>query len=116
MKRANSRLSVPLGAWAHVVDAEGQLARLAYEVLRQEAGRSLIRIHLDTGRYHQIRIQLAHAGCPIMGDVKYGSKSSFSKDAIALHHLSFSLLTPFRMKLSALRLRYLIGQNNNCFL
>lgn len=31
-----------------------------------------IKIHLDTGRHHQIRVQMAHIGCPIIGDRKYG--------------------------------------------
>lgn len=34
---------------------------------------SLVAIHLDTGRHHQIRVQMAHIGCPLMGDRKYGA-------------------------------------------
>ena len=37
---------------------------------------SLLDIHIDTGRFHQIRAQLAHAGWPILGDSKYGSEQS----------------------------------------
>ena len=37
--------------------------------------RSLLRIHLDTGRHHQIRVQFAHAGYPLMGDTKYGREA-----------------------------------------
>ena len=51
-------------------------AVLSYEVLQtfEEAGqkRSLVRVKLDTGRHHQIRVQMAHMGCPIVGDTKYG--------------------------------------------
>lgn len=36
-------------------------------------GGSLVEIRLDTGRHHQIRVQMAHLGCPIAGDRKYGS-------------------------------------------
>ena len=38
----------------------------------EREGRSLVRVHLLTGRHHQIRVQLAHAGTPIVGDTKYG--------------------------------------------
>lgn len=34
---------------------------------------SLVAIHLDTGRHHQIRVQMAHIGCPLVGDRKYGA-------------------------------------------
>ena len=53
-------------------------AVLDYEVIHQisdertESGkRILIKIHLETGRHHQIRVQMAHAGMPILGDRKY---------------------------------------------
>lgn len=55
-------------------------ARLSYEIIetRQEEGVpvSVARIHLDTGRHHQIRVQFANAGFPLLGDQKYGSKES----------------------------------------
>lgn len=41
-------------------------------------------IELHTGKYHQIRAQLANAGCPIIGDELYGSNQPYQKDAIAL--------------------------------
>ena len=37
---------------------------------------SLVEIHLDTGRHHQIRVQMAHLGCPLVGDRKYGAVQS----------------------------------------
>ncbi len=48
-------------------------ARLAYEVLRELPGppRSLLAVQLETGRHHQIRVQLSHAGMPLVGDRKY---------------------------------------------
>ena len=51
-------------------------AVLKYKVLKTEAGRSLLEIHLKTGRHHQIRVQLAHAGWPILGDTKYNESES----------------------------------------
>lgn len=47
-----------------------------YEVLAEKGNRSLVKLRLETGRRHQIRVQLAHAGCPIIGDAKYGAKSN----------------------------------------
>ena len=37
---------------------------------------SLVRVELDTGRFHQIRAQLSYAGCPLLGDRKYGDQAS----------------------------------------
>lgn len=42
-------------------------------------------IKLHTGKYHQIRVQLASIGCPILGDELYGSSEPFKPNAIALH-------------------------------
>ncbi len=42
-------------------------------------------INLHTGKYHQIRVQLASLGCPILGDELYGSKELYKTNAIALH-------------------------------
>ncbi len=47
-------------------------SELSYEVITEWEDKSLLKIRLRTGRYHQIRVQLAHAGAPIMGDRKYG--------------------------------------------
>ena len=47
-------------------------ARLNYEVTAQNKTNAVLRIRLDTGRHHQIRVQLSHAGLPICGDAKYG--------------------------------------------
>ena len=47
-------------------------AVLRYETLRVSGGLSLLRVELETGRSHQIRVQLANAGCPLYGDQKYG--------------------------------------------
>jgi len=47
-----------------------------YRVLKSANQRSLVELTLETGRRHQIRVQLAHAGCPVVGDEKYGAKSN----------------------------------------
>jgi len=62
-----------------------------YEVLAEKGKRSLVRLKLETGRRHQIRVQLAHAGCPIIGDEKYGAKTDPAR-RLGLHacHLKFT--------------------------
>jgi 23S rRNA pseudouridine1911/1915/1917 synthase len=62
-----------------------QHARLGYRVVRKEKSGTLVAVRLDTGRKHQIRVQLAAIGCPIIGDKKYGSGRTFLKGSIALH-------------------------------
>ncbi|NOU35348.1 MAG: RNA pseudouridine synthase [Kiritimatiellaceae bacterium] len=55
---------------------------------------TLLEIQLHTGRYHQIRAQLAAVGCPIVGDEKYGSKVKLACGAIALHHARLTVIHP----------------------
>lgn len=58
-------------------EKEAKRAVLQYEVLREWNGEcSLAEVHIDTGRFHQIRLQMAHAGHPILGDLKYGTPES----------------------------------------
>ena len=47
-------------------------ARLGYRVLERLRGAALLRVVLDTGRTHQIRVQLSEAGYPVIGDATYG--------------------------------------------
>ena len=75
-------------------------ARLSYEVLGEAvdeiSGKKkwLIRIHLDTGRHHQIRAQLSAAGSPIRGDLKYGAARSNKDASISLHSRRVEFLHP----------------------
>lgn len=64
-----------------------------YRVLRQGMGRTLLELTLETGRRHQIRVQLAEAGCPIVGDEKYGAKSNPVR-RVALHATKLKLQHP----------------------
>lgn len=61
-----------------------QYAELDYETEKSSGKNSLLKITLKTGRSHQIRSQLAHAGCPIVGDKKYGANTPYQAGAIAL--------------------------------
>lgn len=63
---------------------EGKRSELSYEIIRSKGAlqldgnqeTALIRVLLKTGRHHQIRIQMANAGMPLLGDGKYGSEKS----------------------------------------
>lgn len=55
-----------------------------YKVIRSDGRRTLVELKLETGRRHQIRLQLSDIRCPIVGDAKYGSPSDSAK-RLALH-------------------------------
>lgn len=62
-----------------------KLAKLRYRVIAHSANYHLLEVELLTGRHHQIRVQLAHLGCPIKGDLKYGFPRSNADASISLH-------------------------------
>ena len=57
-------------------DKNGKRSVLSYEVSEETEKTQTLRILLKTGRHHQIRVQLSHAGCPILGDTKYGTEEA----------------------------------------
>ncbi|OZB94948.1 RluA family pseudouridine synthase [Paenibacillus sp. XY044] len=59
-------------------------ALLDYEVIAEADRYSLVKVELHTGRSHQIRVQMSHAGCPLYGDQKYGSGLNKPGQQIAL--------------------------------
>ena len=68
-----------------------KVARLSYHIAKTTAEFSLAEIHLDTGRHHQIRVQMAHLGCPIAGDRKYDpNQTSFSQLQLFACRLEFA--------------------------
>ena len=66
-------------------------AILKYKVIGRTDNYTLLEVNLMTGRHHQIRCQLAKMGCPIKGDLKYGSPRSNPDGSICLlsHHVEF---------------------------
>ncbi len=66
-------------------------ARLHYRLLGHSERYNLIEVTLETGRKHQIRVQLAAIGCPVKGDLKYGDKRSNPDGSISLmaRHIEF---------------------------
>ncbi len=82
---------------ARVVAAEtpgSRKAILTYRQLATHGSLALLEVELLTGRYHQIRVQLADIGCVIVGDRKYGSRIESDGSAIALHHRSLKMPHP----------------------
>ena len=77
-----------------VVDARGQRAVTHYRVERDCGGRSLVRLRLQTGRTHQIRVHMAHIGCPIVGDYLYGTPSPALPGRFALHSADLACRQP----------------------
>lgn len=65
--------------------AGAKQAVLSYRLLASSDHYHLLEIELETGRHHQIRCQLAHIGCIIKGDLKYGAKRSNKDGSIHLH-------------------------------
>jgi 23S rRNA pseudouridine1911/1915/1917 synthase len=68
-----------------VKSKETQEAILTYEVIDKNEFGYLLKIKPRTGRFHQIRAQLSHMGCPIIGDEKYGANTEHLPLSIGLH-------------------------------
>ena len=68
-------------------------ARLRYRVLDYFSSTTLVEVELLTGRKHQIRLQLAHKGVPIIGDGKYGAKP-IEQSGICLHAYKLAITHP----------------------
>ena len=69
-------------------------AQLTYEVLWADETLADLSVKLETGRHHQIRCQLAKMGCPIKGDLKYGSPRSNPDGSICLHARTVQFVHP----------------------
>lgn len=82
---------------SYVVDRQRngvKSAKLSYKVLDSRNESSLIRVHLYTGRTHQIRVQFASRKHPLIGDGKYGDKSN--KNNISLYSAYLKFSHPFK--------------------
>ena len=75
------------------VSRQAKKAILEYQVLEEKVGMTLFDIHLHTGRQHQIRVQMAHMGCPLVGDCKYGQRDlkSIEEEGYGLALCSYRL-------------------------
>lgn len=76
------------------VRPDGKPARTRYQTLAAGDGLSLLALELESGRTHQIRVHLAHIGCPLAGDFLYGREDPAWIARPALHSARLSLRHP----------------------
>ena len=74
-------------------------AALSFQLIAHSDSYYLLQIHLETGRHHQIRCQLAKMGCPIKGDLKYGFPRSNPNGGISLHARNIEFIHPVSKQL-----------------
>ncbi|MGA1865781.1 MAG: RluA family pseudouridine synthase [bacterium] len=75
-----------------------QIANLSYRILESLSKLSLVEIELKTGRHHQIRVQMAGMGHPVLGDRKYGSPCCLPDRRIALLAKKLTIIHPTKEK------------------
>lgn len=81
------------------VHSDGKPAVTHYQVLQSENGYSMIRLRLETGRTHQIRVHMAHIGCPVTGDYLYGKPNTMFPGKFALHSTRVQFTNPLNRKI-----------------
>lgn len=89
LKDGNATINAPIKRSAHSiiereVNHKGQKAITHYKVLQEYADYSYVKINLETGRTHQIRVHFSYLGHPLIGDDLYGKESEYIKRQ-ALH-------------------------------
>ncbi len=112
-KEDEGRIELPIGRHSvhrkkmAVVKHRGRQALTYFHVLEKFDGYSFVRLRLETGRTHQIRVHMAFLACPVAGDALYGKNKSYPGFSIArqcLHSYSLAFLHPStgkRMKFTA---------------
>jgi 23S rRNA pseudouridine1911/1915/1917 synthase len=101
LKKQTDKITEPIGRDRHHptrrrVSPTGQKASTSYEVVNYYPNLDItkIKIQLDTGRTHQIRVHLSFIGHPLLGDILYGGNKAFLAYQ-ALHAASLSFIHPF---------------------
>ncbi len=79
-----------------VIDPDGRPAQLTFRRLDQHRDHSRVEVLLETGRHHQIRLQFASRGYPVLGDHRYGARLPLppGNGAIALHSSELTINHP----------------------
>ncbi|MBQ6495247.1 MAG: RluA family pseudouridine synthase [Bacilli bacterium] len=81
----------------------GKIAKLKYNKLDYKDNMSLVRVELETGRSHQIRVQFSSRGYPLVGDARYNPNSD-NKTNIALYAKKIEFIHPTNKKLLSFEL------------
>ena len=76
------------------VDENGRWAKTEWRVLREYADRTLLDVHIITGRTHQIRVHMASIGHPVLGDPLYGHRHMPAAPRLMLHAYSLEFTHP----------------------
>jgi 23S rRNA pseudouridine1911/1915/1917 synthase len=71
---------------------------LTYKVIEKRGHQSLLEVYPVTGRFHQIRAQLASIKTPIVGDVKYGAPQALKNKSICLHAYAVAFVHPIKLE------------------
>ncbi len=85
--------SAPFKVFSAPPSDRTRLAITNYQVLKRSSSRTLVEVKIETGRRNQIRVHMADAGCPIVGDRKYGAKTN-AAHRLALHAAGLSFAHP----------------------
>ena len=99
MKEENGVIEKPIGRSKNdrkkmAVDPEGRWAKTEWRVLREYPDRTLLDVHIVTGRTHQIRVHMASIGHPLLGDPLYGHKHLPAAPRLMLHAYSLAFTHP----------------------
>ncbi len=78
---------------------DSQRCELEYSLLSKSDRYFFVEVFLHTGRHHQIRAQFAAIGCPVKGDLKYGSPRSNEDGSICLHARSVEFIHPVKQEM-----------------
>ena len=92
----NKTINEPIGRHPKIrtkqaVNQNGKEAITRFSILENLDGYSLLKVNLETGRTHQIRVHLSHIGFPIIGDPLYGSRNKFSRGSSEEQKNNFQL-------------------------
>lgn len=106
MRDNHGTINAPIGRDRHHaqrrrVSPTGESAVTHYEVLERYAQHTLIRLQLETGRTHQIRVHLASIGHPLVGDMLYGGDQTWI-DRQALHGCTLAFAHPWSSKFTSI--------------
>lgn len=75
---SDNTITLLTGAKLRIIGGDVKRAILDYEVVKRNPETTIVKVKLLTGRFHQIRVQFAALGFPLLGDDKYGSENSIS--------------------------------------
>ena len=87
-----ARIETDRGSQIVAGHKDGKAAITRWRIIERHGEQALVELHPETGRTHQLRVHLAHLGCPILGDRIYGDEASAPR--LMLHALGLKLPHP----------------------